>query len=440
MRRDRWLIFLALAVVARLIFLFAVAHPEARSGAIELRFDTDEADYHNLATNLATSGRYALSPDGPATAIRPPGTVLPIAALYRVFGPSPVLGIALVFLASLAIVAVVGALASEIAPSSIVPQAAMLIAALMPTLVFTAAGIWSDTLGVLFSLLALLLLLRARRSEAPWRHITLAAASLGVAYLNRPSVILLIVLVTALLAVEHWPRRALRVAALFAAVSAVPIAAWGFWNQATLGRFFIGNTQSTVTLLQANNPVTAGKALPALREANGYDLHAEAAAGHYRGSWIPLAYIARSNPWSERSLPEMEAETWLRKQATGFMRDDPAAFARLLTYKALRIFTAEPTAPSVLAEGPTKRRLKRLVTLAERWFVLLLGTFGSVLMWRQDRSATLYFLLFVAAGLAVVFVAYPNARILLPVSTTLIVPAAMAVVWLVDKARVVDSN
>ncbi|MCP5109798.1 MAG: hypothetical protein GY953_03065, partial [bacterium] len=157
------------------------------------------------------------------------------------------------------------------------------------------------------------------------------------------------------------------------AIAALPIFAWGLWNQAELGRFFISNTQSTVTLWQANNPVTAGLRPPALRYANGVDLYQEADAGSYRGSWIPLSYIAQGDPWSDHTLPEMAAEQWLRDQVADFVRQHPGAFLKLLGYKAWRILSAEPTAPSVLAESRLKRRLKRWVTLGERWFLLVLG-------------------------------------------------------------------
>ncbi len=425
MRRDRWFFFLALALGARLLFLFVVAHPEARTGSFELRSDTDEADYHGLATSLANSGEYRLGPQHPPTALRPPGTVLPIAFLYRLFGPLPVLGVVYILICSLLIVGLVGALARQVDGSPKVTALAMLIAALMPTLVFTATGIWSDTPALLFTLLSLHLLLRDRRRPL---FLALAGASLGVAYIHRPSAGLLIGLVGLVLLIEAAPRRQLRPLALFGVLAGLPVILWGFWNASTLGAFFIGNTQSTVTLWQANNVVTAGLRPPAIASANGFDLVAEAAAGHYRGSWIPLSYIASENPWTDRTLPELEAEDWLRSQVVTFIRQHPAAYLRLLGYKALRILTAEPTAPSVLAESAGKRRLKRLATFGERWFILLFGSFGMVLLWRRRPRTALYFLLFIGAGLAVVFVAYPNARILLPVSATLIVPAAMAVV------------
>ncbi len=436
MRRDRWFyLILAAALVCRVLFFLAVAHPEARAGGFELRDDTDEAHYHRLAVSLAESGQYKLSPDGEPTALRPPGLVLPIAVLYRIFGAWPILGAAYVGLCSLAVVLVAGALARESSGERSVERLAMLLAAVTPTLVYTGTGIWSDTPALLFTLLSLLLVLKARSAGAAQRRlVVLAAACLGAAYLNRPSAAIVTLLLTALLLVEGWPRRGVATAALCAGVAALPAAGWGLWNAATLGGFYTGNSQSTVTLWQANNPVTAGLRPPALRTHNGVDLHREAREGRYRGTWIPLRYIAAHDPWSDRTLPELEAEAWLRAQAVGFALENPWSFLRLLGYKGWRILTAEPTAPSVLAESSARRRLKRLATFAERWFFLVLGILGTIRLWRRRRSHAQVYLLYCAAGLAVVFIAYPNARILLPVTATLIVPAAIASVWLARRA------
>ncbi len=445
MRRDQWLfLILVIALMVRVLFFFAVSHPEALSGTFELKADSDEADYHRLASNVAESGQYKLTPGGLPTALRPPGTVLPIAALYRIFGHRPILGVLYVAVCSLAVVFLAGALARESDLPEAVERLAMLLAALTPTLVYTASGIWSDTPTLLFTLASLLLLLKTRDREIDRKLVVLAALSLGAAYLNRPSAALVTALVAVLLLVEGWPRRDTSLAAirgylvtpvLFIAVAALPVVLWGLWNSVTMGGFYTGNSQSTVTLWQANNPVTAGLRPPAMRYAKGFDLYLEATAGRYRGSWIPLRYISARDPWSDRTLPELEAEAWLRDQAVRFALSHPLSLLRLVGYKALRILSAEPTAPSVLAESPAKRRLKRLMTFTERWFFLILGSLGTVLLWRRRRSHAQCYLLYYAAGLAVVFIAYPNARILLPVTATLIVPSAIAIVWIADKIR-----
>jgi hypothetical protein len=88
-------------------------------------------------------------------------------------------------------------------------------------------------------------------------------------------------------------------------------------------------------------------------------------------------------------------------------------------------------APSILAEGPRKRLLKRLVTFAERWFILIFGGVGMLLLLRSQPKLFWYFGLYLAGSSAVLFVAYSNARIFLPVTGVLIVPAALAIaeIW-----------
>ncbi len=443
MRRDQWFfLILVFALAARALFFVVVAHPEVRSGALlmpdyadEVQDDTDETDYHLLALHLSEDGQLKLSRNGPPTATRPPGTVLPIALLYLIFGPRPILGVIYVAVCSLLIVPVAGALARETGGSMAVQRLAMLIAASTPALIFAGCGVWSDTPCLLFILLSLLLLLRARDQQLGYdrRLVALAALSLGLAYLNRPSAGFAGVLVAVLLVIEGRPRRDLATAPLLLAVIALPVAGWGLWNQATMGDFFIGNTKSTVAFWQSNNPVTAELRPPAMRHAKGFDLHQEARDGRYRGSWVPLRYVAAFDPWTDRAIPELEAEAWLRRQATQFIREHPGSFLRILGYKALRVLSAEPAAPSILGESPSRRRLKHLVTFGERWFFIILGGLGLHLLWRRSPGQARIYLLYGAAGLAVAFIAYPSARILLPVTAILIVPAAFGLEWLASK-------
>ncbi len=443
MRRDQWFfLILVVALVVRGLFFVLIAHPEVRTGALvmpdytdEVQDDTDETDYHLLALHLVLDGQLKLSHDGPPTAARPPGTVVPIALLYLIFGPRPILGVIFVGLCSLLIVPVCGALARQAGGSPAVQRLAMVIAALTPALIFAGCGVWSDTPCLLFILLSLLLLLKARDRSGGFHRgqVALAALSLGLAYLNRPSAVFAGLLAAGLLLACGRRHRDFATAPLFLAVLAVPVAGWGLWNLSSMGQFFIGNTKSTVAFLQANNPVTAGLRPPALRQAKGFDLHQEARDGSYRGSWVPLRYLAPYDPWTDRAIPELEAEVWLRRQATSFIRQHPGSFLRLLGYKAWRVLSAEPTAPSILAESPGRRRLKHLVTFGERWFFLLAGGLGMTLLWRRRRDQAHWYLLYGIAGLAVPFIAYPSARILLPVTAILIVPAAFAVESILGK-------
>lgn len=425
LRPTPWMVavLMLLALVARLAFLVVISHPEMRQGELHFLEDSDESDYHRMARNLVVDGVYKLGEDSPPTAKRPPGMVLPIAALYALFGPSPWLALGWVMLCSLLTVPLAGWVARL---SGVPPPAqvlAMLFAALLPTSLFTAGGIWSEPPSLLLTLLALALLLRADDPHAATGWAAAAGLTLGLAYLVRPSVLAVLVLVAGYRAARAWADR--RVAPLVALLllALLPITLWGLRNQRVFGEWFIGNTESTAALWGANNPVTAGLADPAIAHMGDYDLAAEAASGAYLGSWVPVAYLEPTIP---AGLGELERHGWYRQQVREFVRSNPGAFVRLVGYKLWRVLTAEPYAPSILGESPGKRRLKRLVTFGERWFLLLAGGWGLWLLLRRSPWVMPLHLLFLAGSAAVVVIAYVNARIFLPVSGLLLVPAALA--------------
>lgn len=421
-----------LALVARLGFLVVVSHPEVRQGRLVFLEDSDESDYHRMARNLVVDGVYKLGEQSPPTAKRPPGMVLPIAALYALFGPSPWLALLWVMICSLLTVPLVLWVARL---SGVPPPAqvlAMLFAALLPTSLFTAGGIWSEPPSLLLTLLALALLLRADDPHAPIGWAAAAGLALGLAYWVRPSVLALLVLVAFYRGVKAWTDRQVAPLVAFLLLALLPIAGWGARNQRVFGQFFIGNTESTAALWGANNPVTAGLAEPVLERVGEYDLRTEAASGAYLGSWVPVAYLEPAVP---AGLGELERHEWYRRQVRDFVRSNPGAFVRLVGYKLWRVLTAEPYAPSILAESPGKRRLKRLVTFGERWFLLLAGGAGLWLLLRRMPWVLPLHLLFLAGSAAVVVIAYVNARIFLPVSGLLLVPAAVAVAELLPRRR-----
>ena len=422
-------VVMLLALLVRLAVLVAVAHPEVTTGAFAFPAGSDEADYHQMATHLAERGVYQLTASGPPTAKRPPGMILPIALLYKLFGPSPWWAVAWVLLCSLLLVPVAGELARATDGRPAAVLTARLLAAFLPTLLFTSAGIWSDPPALLFTLLSLLLLLRSLpRLDAG--KLFAAGLALAAAYLNRPSAGLVIALVGLLIAWYGFRGRHLRPLVAFGLAAGLPILAWGLRNSHTFGEFFVGNTESTAALWGANNPVSAGLEPPALATVNGIDLYAEQASGAFKGSWIPLSYITGDVP---PEGDEMGRHHQYQAQVKEFVRGHPGAFLDLVAHKVLRIFTAEPMPPSVLAESPKKRLLKRLVTLGERWLVLLLGGAGLWCLYRRGHPHLLPYLLYALGGLAVVVIAYVNARIFLPVTGALIAPAAVGMAEIVDR-------
>ncbi len=416
---------LVLALLARLGFLLTVAHPELRSGQFFFPDGSDEADYHQLAVQLVERGVYALSADGPATAKRTPGLPLAMAGLYVLGGPDPRLAVLWVLLGSLGVVAMAGLLTRQLGAGPRAGALAMLGAALLPTLVFTSAGIWSEPPALFLALLGLYFYQEAflrdvERSEAP---LALAGLALAASYLHRASIGPVIVLLGLHASSLAWRRRQVRPLAVFVLLTALPILAWGARNQTVFGHWMLGNTESSAALWGANNPVTAGLEAPVPGPDGTYDRSREAAAGAYRGSWIPLSYLPVQAP---PGISEIERQRWFSEQVRGFVREHPGAFLGLLVGKALRVLTAEPLAPSILGESPSRRRLKWAVAFVERWFLLLFGGWGLLSLARQKHPLLPTYGSFLLGSLAVVGIAYVNARIFLPVSILLLLPAALA--------------
>src|SRR5262249_37624656 len=104
-RLRSWFCVTGLALAIRVVALVAIGHPEILEHQLTLRFD--EPSYNRTAKTLAMTGHYSEFPNGPPTAYRPPGAVLPLAALYHLFGPFPGVGIAYTITCSVALVAAV---------------------------------------------------------------------------------------------------------------------------------------------------------------------------------------------------------------------------------------------------------------------------------------------------------------------------------------------
>lgn len=147
-----------LAIAVRIAGFLIVGHPEIPRG--QLSFWADEASFHDIAKAVATTGAYSREPGGPATAFRPPGATLPLAALYYVLRPTPYVAFAYVMLCGVAVVLITYRLASVTCGDERVAVAAALLAALLPTQVFTSTGIWSEPQAMCLTLLVLYLLIR----------------------------------------------------------------------------------------------------------------------------------------------------------------------------------------------------------------------------------------------------------------------------------------
>ncbi len=430
----RWralLLTLVLALALRVAGLLIVGHPEIRRGAIG--FGADEPSFHNIAVALAVTGRYDRQPGGAATAFRPPAAILPLAALYYLFGSTPYAAFAYVMLCGLGVVVVVYALAEATFHQRRVAVTAAVVAAVAPTQIFTSSLIWSEPQAVCLTLLLLYLLIQTPRSGQTayrWLAIGLCAA---LAYLTRPSAVFVFPFVVGAAVLCGGGRQRLVNLVCVLSMLALPIGLWGLRNRLALGEFITGATVAGEALYGSNNPVTADTSLPAMRTWGPFDLYQEARDGRYRGSWVPMRDIPG---WDlPADAPELTVYHRQMESTFAFIRSEPRAWIRLLGYKLVRLVTVEPYAPSVTNDVGTRRVAHRIVTVIEHWFIVGWGAVGTWQLFRARHRARYWYAAFLAAGLVNVLVTYANPRFLLPLTSILIVPAAFALTRAYDAAN-----
>src|SRR5262249_13692415 len=133
--------------------------------------------------------------------------------------------------------------------------------------------------------------------------------------------------------------------------------------------------------------------------------------------------------WAEAvppGSPEIAVYHHQVESTVAFVSSQPWAWIRLLGYKLARLPTLESYAPSVTTETGTRRVLHRAVTLLEFWFIVLWGAAGTWQLVSSGSRSGYWYVCFALAGLVNVVVTYPNPRFLLPLTSVLIPPAALA--------------
>jgi 4-amino-4-deoxy-L-arabinose transferase-like glycosyltransferase len=368
----------------------------------------DEREYLLLAQNVA-SGRgftYLLPDASPAPGEhfgRAPAYPLFLAGIMRLGGMIPVsnaaaepgadllrairigqscLGAALVWL--------IGWLANRAAGPAAAAAAGVL-AAVYPPLVWTPAYLFSETL---FSVLALgcaaLLTLDSRRAGLAAGAGVLA----GLGVLTRPVMLFFLPLVVPWLCWKRrWPG-----AALFLMACVLTVAPWTVRNAHEYGRFVLVASEGGITFWTGNHPLAVGEgdmaANPDIKQAN-------------------LALRA-----AHPGMTPEELEGVYYREAAAFIREDPAAWARLMLRKVF--YTVVPLGPSYRLHSPLYFGVSVLSYLSVLPFALM----GLTDLRRRGTLPVPLLLLALASILAgVVF--FPQERFRIPiVDPTLLVSAA----------------
>lgn len=273
------------------------------------------------------------------------------------------------------------------------------LAAVYPSLVWTPAFVFSETLFMVVALIAALLLTpQAADGKAPSRPGISRAAGigllLGAGVLVRPVMLFFILLVVA----WWWWHRARAQAIVLVCAAALVVAPWSIRNTLTHGRFVAVASEGGITFWTGNHPLAIGEgdlaANPALKRANV--AFRERHAGLDAEALEPLYY--------------REALAWIREHPVDW-----------LALEARKLFHAiVPIGPSYRLHSPLYIWGSVLPYLS----ALVAAIMGAVLLARRRRLPT-PLLLLAGSTLLVSLVFFPQERFRIPtIDPVLIVLAA----------------
>jgi len=391
--RAVWLA-VAVGIAARLAF--------ALGYWVDKPLTHDEREYLLLARNVAEGrGFVHLQPDGtPAPGEhfgRAPVYPVFLAAVIRVTGAPSAADVPLLRAIRM-VQAVLGGvlvwLVAWLAGRAAGPEAARAggwLAAVYPPLVWTPAYVWSETLFSVLALACVAVLTLDRRR----RGLYLAAGALaGLAVLTRPAMLFFLPLAALWLA---W-KREWRGVVLLSLACAFVIMPWTIRNAREYGRFVLVASEGGITFWTGNHPLAVGEgdlaANPQLKREN-------------------VALRAR-----HAGLTPEELEPIYYREALGFIRRQPIAWARLMARKAFY---------AIVPIGPSYRLHSALYFGASAVSYLAVLPFALMGLARLARAGRLPIplLLLAASSFLVCLVFFPQERFRIPVvDPALLVTAA----------------
>lgn len=356
----------------------------------------DEERYVAMGRALA-EGRV---PD-PRPWFHPPGLVYALALVFRAAGP----GLLAPRLVQALVSSACCALTWGVARRFFAPRVALGAAALCAVhgvLVFEAYELLPPTWMLAADLVALWLLVRAKRSARPLSALA-AGVALGVAGLFGPTVL------PFALASAVWLRRPVLVA-IFAAGVVLPIApvTWGNWQRG-----------HEVVLISTNGGINFF-----LGNGDDYEARLAVRPGPH---WDEL----RESPRREGARGEAGASSYYFERGLAFWRAEPARALGLYARKLYLYFDGPeiPRDTDVQVLRRDSRLLGALVTGGPPWvpdgLLMPLALFGAVACWRQRRARLL--VTFVAVQALVVAAFFVTSRYRVPALSVLAMLAAAGI-------------
>ncbi|MFH1024242.1 MAG: glycosyltransferase family 39 protein [Planctomycetota bacterium] len=337
--RHRGLIFiLAAGLLARLAFAALVPDPVAWP---------DAREYDTLARNFIAGKGFVIE-DGRA-AIRTPGYPALVAAVYAVTGNSPRAVAILQAILDVLTAWLLWCLARKILNERAAVLAAGFYAA-YPYAIYFTGHLLSETLFTFLLVSGMLILAETERT----RGFLAAGLVLGAGALVRPAFLFSPPLAAATTWLAVTDRRAgCRRAGIVLAGAVIAILPWAARNAICLGHFIPGSTKGGWDLYEANNPEATG-GVAAL------DIH---------------------YPKEIRGMGECESDTFLRRRAFVWMRENPGRAAGLALVKLRRFWNPAPNDPGHRAGAAFWGSLAIHVP------VFLLAFAGGFALWKKPGFA-----------------------------------------------------
>ncbi len=388
---------LGLAFALRVAYLVGL-------GQLDEPLSFDEQSYHNLAQSLAAGDGYTSG--GKATAFRPPGYPIFVAALYLVFGHS----FAIVRLVQAALGAVTLVIVYLIGARLFNPRVGLIAAlygALYPLLIVMTGEIYSEVLltGLLASLLLFMVLDQQKpRRIYPW----LIGLLLGIVALVRPNMLPLVGLFPLCFFAVHPPRRAVTRALTVVSITLLCVVPWTLRNYLVFREWIPLTTQTGVIFWEGNNPA-----------ANGSGIAPD--PNVWNGPNPPQLGISG---W--HGLTEQESSDRFIQVALDWMRAHPVQALTLMPLKLRQLWS--PLALTMVSERQLPALAERIVPAPYAAFLglVLVGLIDTRHRWRS--LLPFYALILTVNVSALIF--FGGTRYALPMAIALFILSAAGTEWL----------
>jgi len=319
--RREWFIVGAALFLALALRLALVVH--IHDGFRPL---TDAESFDNVASSIADGNGYgdtALPGVTGPSGLRAPAWPTTLGLVYAVAGAHRwTVGLVTEAGVGTVAVALIGVVAAQLFGRR-VGFAALVLAAVHPTLILYGSSLMLEPLLMVLELSALAAALQHRRNPRGLRWLIAAGAAAGAACLAREIGVALVPAIALLLWTDRprWRRRALVAPAVVVLAAVAVIVPWTIRNAVQFHRFVPISTSS-------------GLALAGTYNETSYENHV------MQAQWIPaltdphLKALVAQHP----GIDEAELDALLRSEGLHFMADHPGYVAKAMGYNFVRLF------------------------------------------------------------------------------------------------------